>query len=141
MRPHKQFFVYIMTNSPKSAVLYTGMTGDLRRRVWQHKNNRIPGFTSRYNLHQLVYYESFVYPDAAIHLEKEIKGWRRSKKIALIQSLNPRWEDLAKDWQDVYKPTADCREIPRPAGEDAGLRDDAFKKRDRGSSKWPICRD
>jgi predicted GIY-YIG superfamily endonuclease len=57
MRGPRQFFVYIMTNGPKSAVLYTGITGDLRRRVWQHKNNRTPGFTSRYHLHQLVYYE------------------------------------------------------------------------------------
>jgi putative endonuclease len=73
-----------MSNSPKPAVLYTGITGDLRRRVWQHKNKLSPGFTSRYNLTRLVYYESFIYPDAAIAREKEIKGWRRSKKIALI---------------------------------------------------------
>ncbi len=105
MRHSKQFFVYIMTNDPKGAVLYTGITGDLRHRVWQHKTNRVPGFTSRYGLHQLVYYECFVYPDAAISREKEIKGWRRSKKIALIQSLNPRWDDLARDWQDIYKPS------------------------------------
>jgi hypothetical protein len=87
----------------------------------------MPGFTSRYNLTRLVYYERFVYPDAAISREKEIKGWRRSKKIKLIESMNPRWEDLAKDWGNVYKPTsrADRREIPRPAGESAGLRDDA----------------
>jgi putative endonuclease len=121
----RQFFVYIMTNGPKSAVLYTGITGDLRRRVWQHKNKSATGFTSRYNLTQLVYYERFVYPDAAINREKEIKGWRRSKKIALIETMNPRWEDLAKAWQDVYKPASDRREIPRPAGENAGLRDDA----------------
>jgi putative endonuclease len=125
MRPPKQFFVYIMSNDPISAVLYTGITGDLRRRVWQHKNKLVPGFTSRYNLIRLVYYERFFYPDAAISREKEIKSWRRSKKIALVESMNPRWEDLAKDWRDVYKPAADCREIPRPAGEDAGLRDDA----------------
>jgi len=122
----KYFFVYIMSNCPKSTVLYTGITGDLRRRVWQHKNKLSPGFTSRYNLTRLVYYESFIYPDAAIAREKEIKGWRRSKKIALIGSMNPRWEDLAKDWQNVYKPARAGRaEIPRPAGENAGLRDDA----------------
>src|ERR1700690_1079102 len=96
MRPPKQFFVYNMTNNPKAAVLYTGITGDLRRQVWQHRTNRASAFTSRYNVHQLVYYESFVYPDEAISREKEIKGWRRSKKIALIESMNPRWEDLAK---------------------------------------------
>jgi putative endonuclease len=129
MRPPKQFFVYIMTNGPKPAVLYTGVTGNLPQRVWQHKNKLIPGFTSRHNLTGLVYCERFVYPDAAIAREKEIKGWRRSKKIKVIESMNPRWEDLAKDWRDVYKPAlaANQREIPRPAGKNAGLRDDALR--------------
>jgi putative endonuclease len=129
MHPPKQFFVYIMTNSPKSAVLYTGITGNLPHRVWQHKNKLLPGFTSRYNLTRLVYYERFFYPNAAIDREKEIKGWRRSKKIKLVESMNPRWEDLAKDWGDVYKPepAAVQLEIPRPAGKSAGLRDDAIK--------------
>jgi putative endonuclease len=117
-----------MTNGPKSAVLYTGITGNLPHRVWQHKQKLTPGFTGRYNLTRLVYYERFFYPDAAIAREKEIKGWRRSKKIKLIELANPRWEDLAKDWENVHKPkpAADEREIPRPAGENAGLRDDAF---------------
>src|SRR5271155_4859256 len=128
MRPPKQFFVYIMTNGPKSAILYTGITGNLPRRVWQHKQKLTPGFTSRYNLTRLVYCERFFYPDAAIDREKEIKGWRRSKKIALIESMNPRWEDLAKDWGKEYKPAAaDHRESPRPAGENAALRDDALE--------------
>jgi putative endonuclease len=108
-------------------VLYAGITGNLPRRVWQHKNKLIPGFTSRYNLSCLVYYERFFYPDAAIDREKEIKGWRRSKKIKLIESMNPRWQDLAKDWGNEYKPdptAANRQEIPRPAGENAGLRDD-----------------
>ncbi|HZZ16207.1 MAG TPA: GIY-YIG nuclease family protein [Candidatus Sulfotelmatobacter sp.] len=127
MRQPKQFYVYIMTNSPRSAVLYTGITGNLPHRVWQHKGKLIPGFTSRYNLTQLIYYECFFYPDAAIAREKEIKGWRRSKKINLIESMNPHWHDLAETWQEVYKPSLreDTREIPRPAGENAGLRDDA----------------
>ncbi len=126
----KLFFIYIMTNEPKSAVLYTGITGNLPHRVWQHKNKLVPGFTRRYNLICLVYYERFLYPDAAINREKEIKGWRRSKKIKLIEAMNPRWEDLAKDWQNVYKPEGDSDrwEIPRPAGKDAGLRDDAHRK-------------
>src|SRR5713101_174423 len=123
MRKPKLFHVYIMTNRPRSHVLYTGITGNLSRRVFQHKNKLVAGFTSRYNLTRLVYYECFVYPDAAIDREKEIKGWRRSKKIKLIESMNPRWDDLAKDWGDVYKPAADQREIPRPARESAGLRD------------------
>jgi putative endonuclease len=129
MRPPKQFFVYIVTNNPLSAVLYVGITGNLTHRVWQHKNKLTPGFTSRYNLTCLVYYERFFYPDAAISREKEIKGWRRSKKIKLSDSMNPRWEDLAKDWQNLHKPeqAADRNEIPRPAGENAGLRDDAVE--------------
>jgi putative endonuclease len=86
MRPPKQFFVYIMTNGPKSAVLYTGITGNLPRRVWQHKNKLIPGFTSRYNLTSLVYYERFFYPDAAIAREKEIKGCGAARKQS---SSNP----------------------------------------------------
>ena len=106
MRPPRQFFVYIMTNGPKAAILYTGITRDLRCRVWQHKNGLVLGFTSRYNLTRLVYSECFVYPDAAIAREKEIKAWRRRKKIALIESMNPRWQDLARDWQDLYKPGA-----------------------------------
>ena len=83
------FFVYIMTNRQQSHVLYTGVTDGLVRRVWQHKNGNGGKFTSRYRLTRLAYYERFVYPDAAIAREKEIKGWRRSKKIRLIEALNP----------------------------------------------------
>ena len=100
----KQFYVYIMTNGPKAAILYTGITGNLPRRVWQHKSKLILGFTSRYNLTHLVYYEQFFYPDAAIAREKEIKGWRRSKKLQLIEAMNPAWNDLANEWQNLYKP-------------------------------------
>jgi len=126
MRHPKQFYVYMMTNQSRSHVLYTGVTGDLSRRVFHYKNKLVPGFTSRYNLTRLAYYECFFYADAAISREKEIKGWRRSKKIRLIESMNPLWEDLAAKWGDVYKPAPDVRpEIPRPAGENAGLRDDA----------------
>jgi putative endonuclease len=127
MRSPKRFHVYIMINDPRSPVLYVGITGNLSRRVWEHKNKLIPGFTARYNLTRLVYYELFYYPDAAIAREKEIKGWRRSKKIKLIVAINPKWDDLAKDWQNQFKPglAADHGEIPRPACENAGLRDDA----------------
>jgi len=124
------FYIYIMTNRPRSHVLYTGVTGNLLRRVLEHKTKLLPGFASRYNLKRLVYYESFTYPDAAIDREKEIKGWRRSKKIRLIESINPHWYDLAESWADVYKPAAgaDTREIPRLAGESARLRDDRIYK-------------
>jgi putative endonuclease len=105
MRKPKHFYVYIMTNRSRSHVLYTGVTGGLVRRVFQHKNKLVEGFTSRYNLTRLVYYEQFVYPDAAIAREKEIKGWRRSKKIRLIESMNPLWRDLSEGWWDQNKPT------------------------------------
>ena len=108
MAKNRRFFVYIMTNRPRSHVLYVGVTGDLPHRVFQHKQNRSPGFTSRYNLTRLVYYEEYVYPDAAIRREKEIKGWRRSKKIHLIESMNPQWQDLGEKWTDIYKPDALC---------------------------------
>ena len=98
------FSSYIITNGPKGAILYTGVTGNLVYRVWQHKNKLVPGFTSQYNLTLLVCYEPFFFPDAAIAREKEIKGWRRSKKIRLIESMNPRWEDLASEWQNQFKP-------------------------------------
>ena len=106
MRGQRQFYVYIMTNGPRGATLYVGITGDLVRRVWEHKSKVIPGFTSRYNVTSLVYYECFVYPETAIAREKEIKGWRRSKKILLIEAMNPRWEDLSRDWQNLYKPAS-----------------------------------
>ena len=130
MPKNRRFFVYIMTNRPRSHVLYTGVTGNLPHRVFQHKNKLVPGFTSRYKLTRLVYYEEFVYPDAASAREKEIKAWRRSKKIRLIESMNPRWDDLAESWTDIYKPGSNNspRQIPRPAGESAGLRDDALEK-------------
>lgn len=116
MRTPRSFHVYIMTNGPKAAILYVGVTGDIRRRVWQHKNKLVPGFTQRYGLTRLVYFESFVYPDSAIRREKEIKGWRRSKKLQLIEAANPRWEDLARDWRDMFRPAkAVDREIPRSA--------------------------
>jgi len=92
----KQYYVYIMTN--RSGTLYTGMTNDLKRRVYQHKRKLIPGFTTKYNIMRLVYYEETNDVRAAIAREKEIKGWLRKKKIALIESMNPEWKDLAADW-------------------------------------------
>jgi putative endonuclease len=112
MQEPKRYFVYIMTNRQRSHVLYTGITGDLRRRVFQHKNKVVPGFTSRYNLTRLVYFEMFIYPDAAISREKEIKGWRRAKKIRLIESMNPHRHDLAEEWGSEYKPTGPAVQLP-----------------------------
>ena len=92
----KQFYVYIMTN--KSRTLYTGVTSNLERRVYEHKHKLIPGFTSKYNITMLVYYETTPDVRAAIAREKQIKGWLRSKKIALIESANATWTDLSAEW-------------------------------------------
>ena len=89
----KQGYVYILTNR-YNKVLYTGVTGDLVKRVYEHKNDLVDGFTKKYNTHKLVYFEVFDYILNAIEREKQIKGWLRSKKIALIESKNPKWEDL-----------------------------------------------
>ena len=93
----KQYFVYIM--SSRTGTLYTGLTNDLGRRVWQHKEKRIEGFTKKYDVTRLVYFEGFGDVHEAIAREKVIKGWRRSKKLALIESLNPKWRDLSEEWE------------------------------------------
>jgi putative endonuclease len=92
----KQYYVYIMTN--KSRTLYTGVTNDLERRVYEHKQKLVPGFTTKYNITQLVYFEATQDVRAAIAREKQIKGWLRTRKIALIESANPEWKDLSIGW-------------------------------------------
>jgi putative endonuclease len=92
----KQYYVYIMTN--RSGTLYIGVTNDLVRRVHEHKAKCIDGFTKKYNLTQLVYYEAGDDVREAIAREKQLKGWRRSKKVALINSCNPKWNDLSDAW-------------------------------------------
>jgi putative endonuclease len=89
-------YVYIMTG--RSDILYTGMTSALEQRVSQHKEKVLEGFTKRYNLTSLVFYETHEDIRTAIAREKEIKGWTRAKKIALIESVNPDWRDLSGDW-------------------------------------------
>ncbi len=92
----KQYYVYIMTN--RNRTLYIGTTSDLERRVYQHKHGLLPGFTSKYKLTQLVYYEVGDDVRAAIAREKQLKGWLRAKKIALIESMNREWDDLSAGW-------------------------------------------
>ena len=92
----KQYYVYIMTN--KSKTLYTGVTDNLERRVYEHKNKLIEGFTKKYNITKLVYYEMTNDVQSAIEREKQIKGWLRRKKIALIEAMNPKWADLSDEW-------------------------------------------
>jgi putative endonuclease len=90
------FYVYIMAS--KSRVLYIEMTKNLVRRVYEHRFGVVEGFTSRYNCARLIHFEVFHYVDNCISREKELKAWRRSKKVALIEAANPTWEDLAADW-------------------------------------------
>jgi putative endonuclease len=92
----KTYYVYIMTN--RSRTLYTGVTKNPERRVLEHKRKLIPGFTAKYNIHKLAYFETYGDIRAAIAREKQIKGWLRSKKVALIESRNPDWKDLSAEW-------------------------------------------
>ena len=85
-----------MTN--RSRTLYTGVTGDLSGRVYQHKQGQGSKFTSKYKITKLVYYEAYQDVEDAIVREKQIKGWKRAKKITLINEMNPNWEDLSADW-------------------------------------------
>ena len=88
-----QYYVYILTNK-SNKVLYTGMTNNLIRRTYEHKNNLVEGFTKKYNVNRLVYYDITNDVNAAIAREKQIKGWNRQKKIDLITEFNPEWKDL-----------------------------------------------
>ena len=89
----KQFYIYIMTNK-NHTVLYTGITNDIKRRVYEHKQKLVEGFTKRYNVTKLVYFEVFSEAYNAIAREKQIKGGSRQKKLDLINRLNPSWNDL-----------------------------------------------
>ena len=94
----KQYYVYIMTNN--SRTLYTGVTDNLVRRAYEHKKKLVEGFTKKYNLTRLVYYETTSDVRAAIQREKQVKGWLRKKKIALIEAANPEWKDLSEGWYE-----------------------------------------
>ena len=91
MKDH--FYVYLLTNK-KEGRFYVGMTSDLPKRIWEHKSKIIDGFTKKYNLDQLVYYEVFDDADNAIRREKRLKRWNRDWKIQAVEELNPSWEDL-----------------------------------------------
>ena len=93
---HYKFWVYILTS--RTGTLYIGITGYIDRRITQHKMDSIEGFTKKYKVHRLVYYETFDYVLNAIRREKQLKGWRREKKVVLIEKTNPRWQDLSEHW-------------------------------------------
>lgn len=94
MKEHN-YYVYILSNW-NNKVIYTGITNNLQRRIYEHQNKLVEGFTSKYNLTKLVYYEQTNDVKTAIAREKEIKGWRREKKNLLIRTMNPDWKDLAE---------------------------------------------
>ncbi len=92
----RQYYVYIMTNATRT--LYIGVTNDLERRVYEHKQKLADGFTKKYNITMLMYYEETGDVESAIAREKQLKGWRRSRKIDLIEGFNPQWKDLSLEW-------------------------------------------
>ena len=91
------YYTYILTNW-NNKVMYIGMTNNLERRLYEHRHHLADGFTSQYNVSKLVYYESTTDVKAAIAREKQLKGWERTKKNALIETINPTWRDLSQDW-------------------------------------------
>ena len=94
----KTLYVYIMAS--KSGTLYVGVTSDIKRRVYEHKQHLVPGFTDKYNVDRLPYVEKIGDAASAINREKQGKKWRREKKVTLIDSMNPEWNDLSRDWYD-----------------------------------------
>jgi len=90
------YYIYILTNR-NNKVMYVGMTKDLKRRIYEHKNKLCAGFTKKYNVDKLVYFEHTSDVESAISREKEIKKWRREKKDMVVKSMNPEWRDLADD--------------------------------------------
>ncbi len=96
MRKEYRFYVYIAASL--SGTLYIGMTNNLRRRMWQHRNGVFEGFTSKYKVDRLLYWESYDDVRNAINREKQLKRWVRRKKIELIERINPSWKDLSREW-------------------------------------------
>ena len=94
-----QYYVYIMAS--RGRTLYVGVTNDLERRVFEHKEGLTASFTAKYNISKLVYFEDTNDVRSAIEREKQLKGWRRSKKVALVESANPEWKDLSLRWYDI----------------------------------------
>ena len=94
----KIYYAYILASN--AGVLYVGMTNDIKRRVYEHKNHLVEGFTSKYLVDRLMYFEGFDRAELAINREKQIKKWGREKKVKLIDSVNSKWDDLAADWYD-----------------------------------------
>ena len=115
--PARTYYTYIMSSRTK--VLYIGMTNNLERRVQQHKEGKHDSFTKEYRCHHLVWFERYATPTSAIAREKQLKGWRRARKIALIEQQNLEWQDLSKDWGKSFganqpPPAVTTTDIPPP---------------------------
>jgi len=123
MREEKRYYVYIMAS--RSLTLYTGVTGNIYQRALQHKAGEIDGFTKKYHINRLVYYETFKYVNNALAREKQVNAWARAKRLALIKTMNPAWQDLAESWGERTK-----LQIPRFARDDNSENDDKGKGRD-----------
>ena len=93
----EEFYVYIVTNR-RNGTLYLGCTNDIKRRIFEHKNKILKGFTEKYNTNKLVYYQSFISKDEAFTKERQMKTWKRKWKVELIEQNNPNWIDLSEDW-------------------------------------------
>jgi len=120
----KEYFVYILAS--RSRNFYTGITGDLIRRMVEHRRGLVPGLTSRYRIFRLVHFESYGDVRQAIAREKEIKGWRREMKIWLVERHNPTWQDLAAQLPGIFRSGGSEKQIPHPRSPKAGdrVRDD-----------------
>ena len=101
MHKEKKYFVYILSNK-RNGTLYIGVTNNLIRRIYEHKNNLIEGFTKNYNIHQLVYYEEYNNIDTAISREKQMKKWNRSWKMQIIEKNNSTWRDLYEELNPIF---------------------------------------
>jgi putative endonuclease len=105
----RRYFVYILAS--RSRTIYVGVTRSLKKRVPEHREGRAPGFTARYRIYRLVYFETYRDAHAAINRGKELKTWRRERKVALIEERNPTWADLAEAW---FAPYPSKKQIPHP---------------------------
>lgn len=127
----KTYYIYIMTNNTKT--LYIGMTNNLQRRVYEHKNHLVKGFTSKYRISKLIYYETTKDVNSAIIREKQLKNWHRQWKINLIEENNPEWNDLAKEWNidpESSSPVRLWRRMTSLLSFRAPTRNPAFRKED-----------
>ncbi len=126
MREEKRYYVYIMAS--RSLTLYTSVTGDIYHRALQHRAGEIEGFTKKYHINRLVYYETFKYVNNAIAREKQIKAWTRAKRLALIKTMNPTGQDLADGWGELT-----ILQIPRFARDDKPEENDNGKDTGEGN--------